>query len=130
MAVINGNALLLSLGGNTIGCTTNTTFTSTNETIDVTCKDNDGAKASLPGGNTATITFEMFFNATSTYGLSELLPLHQDGTLINWHFGDNTNLTMHGQGYIDSLEIGAPLNGGVTVSGTINVSGPWTYSET
>lgn len=130
MAVINGNSLLLSIGGQTIGCTTNTTFTSANETIDVTCKDDDGAKASLPGGNTASITFEMFFDADATFGLSDILPYHQAGTLINWHFGDNTNLTLHGQGYIDQLDIGAPLNGGVTASGTINVSGPWTYSET
>jgi hypothetical protein len=37
---------------------------------------------------------------------------------------------MHGSGYINQIEIGAPLNGGVTASGTIDVSGPWTYSET
>jgi hypothetical protein len=129
MAVINGNSLLLSIGGQTIGCTTNTTFSSQNEVIDVTCKDNDGAKENLSGGNTATITFEMFFNTDSTYGLSDILPLHQAGTLINWHFGDNTNLTMHGEGRINQLEIGAPLNGGVTASGTIDVSGAWTYSE-
>jgi len=130
MAVLNGNSLLLSIGSSSIGCTTNTTFSSSNETIDVTCKDNDGAKSSLPGGNTASITFEMFYNPSSTYTVDDLLSVHQAGTLINWHFGDDTNLTLHGEGYLDTLEISAPLNGGVTASGTINVSGSWTYSTT
>jgi len=130
MAVLNGNSLLLSIGGSSIGCTTNTTFSSSNETIDVTCKDNDGAKSSLPGGNTASITFEMFYNPSSSYTVDDLLSVHQDGTLINWHFGDNTNLTLHGEGYLDTLEVSAPLNGGVTASGTINVSGSWTYTTT
>jgi len=130
MAVLNGNSLLLSIGGSSIGCTTNTTFSSSNETIDVTCKDNDGAKSSLPGGNTASITFEMFYNPSSSYTVDDLLAVHQDGTLINWHFGDNTNLTLHGEGYLDTLEVSAPLNGGVTASGTINVSGSWTYTTT
>lgn len=130
MAVLNGNSLLLSIGSSAIGCTTNTTFSSSNETIDVTCKDNSGAKASLPGGNTASITFEMFYNPSSSYTVDDLLIVHQAGSLINWHFGDDTNLTIHGQGYLDTIEVSAPLNGGVTASGTINVSGSWTYSTT
>jgi predicted secreted protein len=130
MAVVNGNDVGLSIGSQLIGCLTNATFDSGNETIDVTCKDNGGAKQTLPGGNTATINFEGFFNPSSTFGISELLPLHQNKTLINWHFGDNTNLTMHGSGYIDTLNFAAPLNAGTTFSGVINVSGPWTFSET
>ena len=129
MAVINGNTLLLYVGAQAIGCTTSTTFSSQNESIDVTCKDNSGAKQTLPGGNSATVSFEMFFDADATFGLSDILPYHQDGTLINFHFGDNENLTIHGEGYLNQLEISAPLNGGVTASGTIDVSGSWSYSE-
>jgi predicted secreted protein len=127
--VINGNEVGLSIGSQLIGCLTNATFSSTNETIDVTCKDNNGARQSLPGGNTATITFEGFFDPASTFGVGDLLPLHKNKTEINWHFGDNENLTMHGLGFIDVLEFTGPLNAGTTFSGTINVTGEWEYTE-
>lgn len=129
MAVVNGNDVGLSIGSQLIGCLTNATFSSQNEEIDVTCKDNDGAKETLQGGNTATITFEGLFNPASSFGVSDILPLHKDKTQINWHFGDNENLTMHGLGYISQLEFAAPLNAGTTFSGTISVTGTWTYSE-
>lgn len=130
MAVVNGNDMGIYIGGSLIGCLTNATFSSTNETIEVTCKDNDGARQTLSGGNTSVITFEGFFNPAATYQVSDIIPLHQNKTLINWHFGDNTNLTFHGEGYIDVLDFAAPVNAGTTFSGTINVSGAWTYSET
>lgn len=130
MSVLNGNVVGLSVGSQLIGCLTNATFTSSNASIDVTCKDNNGAKQTLPGGNTATITFEGYFDPASTFGFDDIVPLHVNKTLINWHFGDNTNLTMHGSGYIDDMTWNGPLNAGTTFSGTINVTGVWTYSTT
>ena len=130
MAISNGNDIGLYIGDQLIGCLTNASFSSTNETIDVTCKDNDGARQTLSGGNTAQITFEGYFNPSATYQVGDIVPLHQNKTLINWHFGDNENLTFHGLGYIDVLEFAAPVNAGTTFSGTINVTGAWTYSET
>lgn len=130
MAVINGNDVGLSVGSTLIGCLTGATFSSSNEVITVTCKDNDGARATLPGGNSATISFNGFFNPSSTYGLNELMEIHTEKTEINWHYGDNTNLTLHGAGTLDELSWEGPLNAGSTFSGTITVTGTWTYSET
>lgn len=39
MAVVKGNDMGIFIGGSLIGCLTNATFSSTNETIEVTCKD-------------------------------------------------------------------------------------------
>ena len=58
MAVLNGNNIGVYVGGQLIGCLTNATFNSTNNTIDVTCKDNNGDRAILSSGNTATVDFE------------------------------------------------------------------------
>ena len=65
MAVLNGNNIGVYVGGQLIGCLTNATFNSTNNTIDVTCKDNNGDRAILPSGNTATVDFEGLFNPSS-----------------------------------------------------------------
>jgi predicted secreted protein len=130
MAVKNGNDVLLYVGDNAIGCLTNATFSSQREEIDVTCKDNDGARQVIGGGLTASITFEGFFNPSSTYTVTDLIQLHLDNTEINWHLGDNEDFTLHGLGTITQLEYSAPVNAGTTFSGTIAVSGEYEYSTT
>jgi predicted secreted protein len=47
--IINGNKVLVYIDGVAIGCTTGGTLTITNEQIETTCKDNDGAKTYLAG---------------------------------------------------------------------------------
>jgi predicted secreted protein len=130
MAVLNGNDVLIYIGDNAIGCLTNATFSSTRDEVEVTCKDNDGARQVIGGSLSATITFEGFYNPASSYTVDDLLALHQANTEINWHFGDNENLTLHGLGTITQLEYSAPVNAGTTFSGTIAVSGSYTYSTT
>jgi predicted secreted protein len=130
MAVLNGNDVLIYIGENAIGCLTNATFSSTRDEVEVTCKDNDGARQVIGGSLSATITFEGFYNPASSYTVDDLLALHQANTEINWHFGDNENLTLHGLGTITQLEYSAPVNAGTTFSGTIAVSGSYTYSTT
>jgi predicted secreted protein len=130
MAVLNGNDVLIYIGENAIGCLTNATFSSTRDEVEVTCKDNDGARQVIGGSLSATITFEGFYNPASSYTVDDLLALHQANTEINWHFGDNENLTLHGLGTITQLEYSAPVNAGTTFSGTIAVTGSYTYSTT
>jgi len=130
MAVLNGNDIGVYVGGTLIGCLTNATFSSQNEEIDVTCKDNDGARAVLPGGNTASISFEGNFNPSSTYNFGDLVSVHLNGTQVNIKMGDNTNLTVFALAYLNQLEWTAPLNAASTFSGTFSITGAWTYSET
>jgi len=128
--VLNGNDIGVYVGDTLIGCLTNATFSSQNEEIEVTCKDNDGARAVLPGGNTASISFEGNFNPSSSYNFGDLVGVHKDGTEVNIKMGDNTNLTIFAQAYLNQLEWTAPLNAASTFSGTFSITGSWTYSET
>jgi predicted secreted protein len=130
MAVLNGNDVLLYVGSQAIGCLTNATFSSSREEVEVTCKDNDGARQVIGGSLSATITFEGFYNPASTYTVDDLFTLHQADTEFNWHMGDNENFTLHGMGRFTQLEYSAPVNAGTTFSGTIAVTGAYTFSTT
>jgi predicted secreted protein len=129
MAVINGNNIGVYVGGQLIGCLTNATFNSTNNTIDVTCKDNNGQRAILPSGNTATIEFEGMFNPAATYGLQDLIDIHKNQTEVSVGIGDQTNLTIYAQAYLNTLSFTGPLNAGTTFSGTFEVTGVWNKYE-
>src|SRR5688572_22975487 len=82
MTKIKGNSLLVYVNDVAIGCLNNNEFSSTNEEIDATCKDNDGAYDSLTGGNTASITFDGTYDTDSTFGFEELLTIHTDKTEV------------------------------------------------
>lgn len=129
MAVINGNNIGVYVGGQLIGCLTNATFSSTNSTIDVTCKDNSGDRAILPSGNSATVEFEGLFNPSSTYGLQDLVDIHKNRTEVSIGIGDQTTLTIYAQAYLNTLSFTGPLNAATTFSGTFEISGTWAKYE-
>lgn len=125
MAVVNGNTIGVYVSGTLIGCLTNASFNSTNTTIDVTCKDNNGARAVLPSGNQATIEFEGLFNPAATYGLSDLIDAHSNKTLCTVAIGDETNVYVNASAYLNTLSFTGPLNAGTTFSGTFEITGTW-----
>lgn len=129
MAVLNGNNIGVYVGGQLIGCLTNATFNSTNNTIDVTCKDNNGDRAILPSGNTATVDFEGLFNPSSTYGLADLVDIHKNRTEVSIGIGDQANLTIYAQAYLNTLSFSGPLNAGTTFSGSFEITGSWVKYE-
>lgn len=134
MAVINGNNIGVYVGGQLIGCLTNATFSSTNTTIDVTCKDNNGDRAIIPSGNSATIEFEGLFNPSSTYGLDDLLNIHYNKTKVTIGIGDSgyaSSVTVYvsAEAYLNTLSFTGPLNAATTFSGTFEITGPWTYNS-
>ncbi len=130
MAVVNGNDIGLYVGGTLIGCLTSSTFNSQNEEIVVTCKDDNGARKIIVGGNSSSVPFEGFFNPTASYGLGDLVAVHKNKTEVNIKMGDNANLTIFANAYLNTLEWTGPLNAGTTFSGTFTINGEWTYSET
>lgn len=125
MPVLNGNSIGVYVGGQLIGCLTNATFNSTNTTIDVTCKDNNGQRAVLPSGNSATVEFEGLYNPSSTYTLDDLIDIHKNKTEVSIGIGDQTNLTIYAQAYLNTLSFTGPLNAATTFSGTFEVTGTW-----
>ena len=129
MAIQNGNDVGLYVNNQLIGCLTGCTFTSSNEEIDVTCKDNNGARQVLAGGNTSSYDFQGNFNPASTYGLGDLVAIHKNKTLVGVKQAVGTALRVSAYGYLNELSWEGPLNSASTFSGTFSVSGEWEYIE-
>lgn len=130
MAVINGNDIGLYVEGTLIGCLTSSSFSSQQQEIDVTCKDNSGARQVLPGGNQAEFSFEGMFNATATYGFADLVAVHANRTRVWVKMLYDGELAVTCYAYLNQIEWSAPLNAGSTFSGTFTVDGSWSYSTT
>jgi predicted secreted protein len=129
---VNGNDVGIYVEGSLIGCLTNATFSSSNEEIDVTCKDNDGARAILPGGQTAEITFEGYFDPAASYGFQDLVAINKNRTKVwvKMSYDGTDSLTITGYAYLNQIEWTGPLNAGSTFSGTFTIDGGWNYSIT
>jgi hypothetical protein len=130
MAKVKGNSLLVYVDDVAIGCLNNNEFSSTNEEIDATCKDSDGAYDSLSGGNTATITFDGTFDTSATYGLEELLGVHKNKTEVAIRMGVAGSGGLYIQAAraaLNTLSWSGPLNAATVFSGTFNIRGTWNY---
>lgn len=127
--VANGNDILVYVEGVAIGCLTSNDWTSTNDEIDVTCKDNSGARQVLPGGNSSSINFEGFFNPVSTYGFRDLMGVHTNKTRV-WIKMQYTTAVITGFAYLNTLNWSAPVNAGSTFSGTFTFDGGYTIAIT
>lgn len=130
MAVLNGNDVVVKVGGTTIGCLTGCTLTSAQTEIDVTCKDDSGNRAVLLSGINANVTFNGFFKPDASYGMEDLWDIHIAKTEVSLAFGDATNMTIYGQAYLSELTWEGPLNAGSTFSGKFSITGTPTKTET
>lgn len=130
--IVNGNKIGVYVNEQLIGCLTSNDFSSTNEEIDVTCKDNDGARQVLPGGNTSEITFEGNFDPASSYGFEDLLGVHKDKTRVGIKYAQSGSGGVYiiGYAYLNTLSWSGPLNAASTFSGTFSLDGPWTHNTT
>ena len=130
MAVINGNSVGVYVGGVLVGCLTGATLDTSREEIDVTCKDNDGDKAVLLGGTTTTVSFTGNWNPSSTYALDDLFTIFDGATQVSLGFGDQANLTIYTQAYLQQLTWEGPLNAASTFSGSFSCTGSFTIDNT
>lgn len=129
MAVVNGNDVGLYVNNQLIGCLTSNDWNSQNEEIVTTCKDNNGARTILPGGNTADMPFSGNFNPASGYGFEELITIHKNKTRVGVKQAIVGGLFIAGYAYLNQLTWTAPLNAASTFSGTFTVDGEWTTGD-
>lgn len=130
MAVLNGNDVVVKVGGTTIGCLTGCSISSTLNQIDVTCKDDSGNKAFLASGLDVGVTFNGFFKPDASYGMEDLWDIHIAKTEVSLMFGDAVNMAIYGQAYLTELTWDGPLNAGSTFSGKFSITGTPTKTET
>jgi predicted secreted protein len=126
--VLNGNDLLVYVGGAAIACTDSCTFQSDNAEIDVTCKDNNGARQVLSGSTSWSITTSGKWKFDATYGAVDLLTAHKNKTLLTVKFGtDETGDTyVTGSARINSFTWEGPLNDGASFNVTFTGTGEYT----
>src|SRR5690606_14669067 len=126
--VVNGNNVLLYVDGDAVACSTNAEISYTNELIEVTCKDNGGAKQYLLGSGDWTITVEMFWKFDATFGAGDMWDLALNKTEVEAMFSnENTgDFRLVGNALITSINGVAPLNGGCTCSVTLQGTGTLT----
>jgi hypothetical protein len=124
MSVVNGNAVGLYNDNQLIGCLTNTTFNGNNEEIVTTCKDNNGARQVIPGGQTADIAFAGNYDPASGYGFEDLVLVWKNKTRVGVKQGIDGGFYIAGYGYLNTLSWEGPLNAASTFSGTFTFDGP------
>jgi hypothetical protein len=129
MAKVKGNSMLVYVEDVAIGCLNNNEFSSTTEEIVTTCKDNDGAKQVEAGGEDWNISFEGTFETSSPTGLTDLLSIKQNKTLVGVRMGvaGSGGLYIQGTARLLELSISAPLNEVVTYSGNFVGNGAYSY---
>ena len=129
---INGTLILVDAEGTTIGCSTNATFTITNERLETTCKDDNGAKTYSAGSQDWTLECEgmVIYETPSNHSTIAAYAIGQ--TQVSWTFGtDNaSDPVFSGEGFIESLTINAPLNAPATWSFTVAAMGSLTMTNT
>lgn len=122
---VNGNLLLIYMEGEAIACTTEATVNITNEQIEVTCKDNDGAKSYTLGGQDWNFTVGGIFSFDNN-GIDPLLDVALGKTVVTVRFGTDEvgDFFLQGEAVITSLSITSPLNAVATYTATFQSNGP------
>lgn len=131
MAIINGNQLLVFIDNVAIGCTDNCELNSQKETIDVTCKDNNGARQVLSGSQSWTITSSGKWDFASTLGPTQLYATHKNGTRVGIKMAitDTSGNEESGKSYfmgyarLNTFNVAGPLNAGATFNLTFEGDG-------
>lgn len=131
MAIIgNGSNLLVfnATTGEVIACQKNVDVSFSDDTIDVTCKSDNGYTTLLPGKRTFNISCEALVDWQPTgtdEGISELVALYNSRSPIEVNLADptNTDIYFNGIGYIESLEVNAGTETEVTYTATISGTG-------
>lgn len=126
MAVKNGDDILISVAGTTIGATISADKSLTKDMIDVTTKDSNKNKEYIAGEGDGTATFEGKYDPnTSGYSYSQLFSAYDNGTEVAVIFGLNQvgDTAYSFQALVSDLSIAGPKNEASTFNGTLQKTG-------
>ncbi|HYF69086.1 MAG TPA: phage tail tube protein [Ohtaekwangia sp.] len=128
---VSGNLMLIYKDGVAIACTTDASFTLNNEQLEVTCKDNDGARQYILGGQDWNFTVGGIFQFDNV-GIDDLTDMAIDKETATIRFGTDVvgDFFLEGDAIISTINITSPLNAPVTYTATLQGTGPITKGIT
>jgi hypothetical protein len=129
---INGTLILVDAAGTTIGCSTNAELTITNERLETTCKDDNGAKTYTPGSQDWSLKVDGLVIYESVSNFSVVAAAAVSASEIEWTMStSNTDDPVFtGTGFLGDFSYGAGLNAPATWSFTVSPTSPIVLTNT
>lgn len=123
---IGGNAVLVYQEGELITCTTGATLSVNNETVETTCKDNNGARTYEPGSQEWTIEVEGItkFDVVTNFSAIAALAKSAETVLLKYGTENPDDPYWEGEGFVSAFSYEGPLNAPSTWSATFSARGP------
>ena len=123
--VFNGTDLLLQVEGSTIGHTTSCTLTISHDLPEATTKDSAGWQEVISGVRSGEISFEGLVDYSDNANAIELADYIINRTIVTCVFGTaaSGDAIYTAEGYISSVEQSAEMEGPVSYSGSITLTG-------
>lgn len=123
---------MVSAAGETIACSTNATLTISNERVETTCKDDDGARTYEPGSQDWSLTLEGItkYDTVSNFSTVSELAISQDEVEWVMQSANADDPAFTGTGFVGEFTYNAPLNEPSTWSIEIAPTGPIALSNT
>lgn len=125
---MNGSDLMLMVNvGSTptlVACQRNYTWNAARSEIDMSCKNEDVSRV-IVGRLKETLTLESLYAPTDTAYLA-LVAAFQANTLITVTEEEEGDPVRSASALITSISKAAPMDGGVTFSANLTISGAWT----
>lgn len=124
---ISGNGVLVYVEGTAIGCTTGGTLTITNNQIETTCKDNDGAVTYAAGSQDWNIQVDGNTKLDAPVGLPALAELAMSKDTVTVRMATSNTVDdpyFEGEAFVSSFTWTNPVNAVSTYSVTFSPRGP------
>ena len=127
---VKGNAIGIYVGGSLVACATNASLDLTYETIDATCKDQDGQKQILLGQKGASISVDGLTQYDAAYGIEDLQVSFNAGTqvAVKWSTEVTGDSYYQMNAYCTGISQTAGLNEVATYSATFESDGAIVYA--
>ena len=124
--VIIGNQVLIYVDGEAIACTTGASFNGTNNQIETTCKDYDGAVTYAPGSTDWSISINANSKFDAATGLKEMAALFITKTTVTARMatGNTDDPYVEGEAFVSAWTWDNPVNAPSTWTATLSPRGP------
>ncbi|MEJ5962819.1 phage tail tube protein [Pedobacter immunditicola] len=129
---INGSDLVLFIGAEPIASSRSCSISMSVNMADATTKDNEGYSESIP----TTRSWELSADGLAAWGgnIKELMTAFQNKTALQIKFSPRElatgDMVYSGTAYLESLEIDAPMEDGVSFSVSLKGSGKLLFEAT